>query len=213
MQLLELTRSQLETFDWALYFKANKLGARGIQLLLQDLAPRLGTALVVNGLAVVHHGYERYTRDANLLYGNSDSEILHRLSGPFKLIKKSEGGNHCLQHAESEIKLQLIREGTPVQHGVIPGPHLLESDNGFVSLWGLILLKLLRGLALDDADICEVAKRRMTDVYNSRGKLPYDFHARFDKLITQAKFEMEHDPQNQYTDDIRLPHTHALSHK
>jgi|ERR1043165_8428852 hypothetical protein len=201
MELLELTSSQLQTFDFARGFGMYTLGSEEIRKAVDDLKPCLGSALVAGGLAVMHHGYERYTNDVDILYAYSDSDILKRLSSKFKRVKKAKSGWHKFEHRKTGVRLELVPEGVLTTYGIIPGPHLFESDNGFLPLWGLVWLKLVSGRAKDDADITELAHRRLNDVIATRQKLPSELHERFDALIARTKREIETDPNNGPAED------------
>lgn len=203
MELLELTPSQLATFDFGRYFGMKTVGSDGMQKLLADLKPRLGGSLVCGGLAVVHHGYERYTKDADILYAyRNEANILRGLADKFKLIKKSKVGWHHFEHRETKIHLELVPEGILTNFGIIPGPHLFQSEDGFLPLWGLVWLKLVSGRAQDEADIVTLAKIRPADFPEMRSKLPSEYWERFDALMVRAQFERENDPNNSAAEDV-----------
>ena len=176
-------------------------GSNEMQKVLTDLKPVLGSALVIGGLAVIHHGYRRSTDDADILYANSDDTILKRLSDKFKLVKKAKNGWHRFEHKVTGIRLELIPEGGLTTYGFIPGPRFFGSDRGFLPLWGLLWLKLVSGRGKDEADIMELARAGMEGVLAAREKLPEEFFARFDALIARVKLEIENDPSNAPDED------------
>ena len=193
MELLELTASQLDTFDFARGFGMKTIGSAGIQKTVDDLKPCLGSALVIGGLAVIHHGYERYTKDVDILYAHADGTILKRLSKNFKRVNRVSNGWHHLEHRKTKVRLELIPEGGLTTYGFIPGPHFFGSDDGYLPLWGLIWLKLVSGRIQDDADIAMLAKIRMADVAAARQKLPSELLERFDALIARAKLDLKNE--------------------
>ncbi|HLX64204.1 MAG TPA: hypothetical protein VKX17_23225 [Planctomycetota bacterium] len=172
------------------------IGSDAIQKTVEDLKACLGSALIIGGLAVIHHGYERYTNDVDILYAHADGSILKRLSAKFKCVQKAKNGWHKLAHRKTGVRLELIPEGDLTTYGFIPGPHFFGSDNGFLPLWGLIWLKLVSRRAKDQADVVELAKIRMNDVLAARSKLPDELLDCFDELIATAKREIENDPNN-----------------
>jgi len=202
MELLELTPSQLSVFDFVHTVNMSTPTADDLKAALSDLKLVLGSAMVIGGLAVAHHGYARSTEDLDILYADSDSAILKRLMPKFKRVKKAKNGWHKFEHRKTKIRLELIPEGGLTTYGFIPGPHLFESDNGFLPLWGLVWLKLVSGRAKDDADVIELTRRRLNDVVSVREKLPSELHERFDALITRAKQEMANDPNNSEAEEL-----------
>lgn len=197
MALLDLTRSQLSVFDFVAGIGMQTPNSDSLQRALNDLKPCLGSALVIGGLAVIHHGYERSTTDLDILYAHADGTILKRLSKSFKVVTKAKNGWHKFQHRATGVRLELIPEGGLTTYGFIPGPHFFGSDNGFLPLWGLIWLKLVSGRMKDEADIVELARVRMDEVIHGGRKLPSELRERFDALIERAKREIENDPYRQ----------------
>lgn len=169
-------------------------GAADIVRTLDDLRKAQGPALVIGGLAVIHHGYRRLTEDVDILYAHEDGGVLKRLRPAFKVVLKAKNGWHQLEHRETGVRLELIPEGGVTTYGFIPGPDAVGGEEGFVSLFGLVWLKLVSGRAKDDADVVELAKSRMKELAALRGRLPGELHGRFDDIVARAKREMENDP-------------------
>jgi hypothetical protein len=161
---------------------------------LADFQKVQGRALVIGGVAVIHHGYRRYTHDVDVLYSYHDAGILSRLEADFKVVLRAENGWHHLEHRATGVRLELIPEGGLTTYGFIPAPQTAGGENGVVSLSGLIWLKLVSGRSKDDADVVEVAKVRMAEVEACRAELPSELHERFDELIARAKRELAFDP-------------------
>lgn len=161
---------------------------------LADFQKVQGRALVIGGVAVIHHGYRRYTHDVDALYSYHDAGILKRLESDFRLVLRAESGWHHLEHRETGVRLELIPEGGLTTYGFIPAPKTAGGENGVISLSGLIWLKLVSGRSKDDADVIEVAKVRMAEVEACLAKLPSELHERFNELIARAKRELANDP-------------------
>jgi hypothetical protein len=189
-----LTPSQLSTFDFGRALSVKIPSSEQLSKTLSDLRPLQGSALLIGGIAVIHYGYERTTKDIDLLYANADTSILKRLAERFKVVRNAESGWHHLEHKETKIRLELIPEGGLTTYGFIPGPQTVGSENGVISLWGLLLLKLVSGRAQDEADIVTLAKEHLAELPEIRSKIDAQHHARFDQLVLRAKQELENDP-------------------
>jgi hypothetical protein len=195
-----LTRSQAEVFNFgvaaARVFNMDVTPHSGdeIECTLQDVRLLQGSALIIGGLAVIHHGYKRYTHDIDILYAHADGKILERLKPSFKMVLKAKNGWHHLEHRKTGVRLELIPEGGLTTYGFIPGPKLAGGDAEFISLDGLIWLKMVSGRAKDETDVIELAKVHMAAVCAARAKLPPELHERFDALIVRAKKELDNDP-------------------
>lgn len=189
-----LTDKQMATFNFGRALTAQIPDANEIEETLQDLATLLEGALIIGGIAVIHHGYERTTRDIDVLYAYRDGSILKRLSSHFKVVLMSSSGWHHLEHRKTGIRLELVPEGGLTTFGSIPGPDIVGGKDGVISLAGLVWLKLVSGRSQDDADIVSLAKARMQEVAELRAGLPEELHERFEALLKQAKREMASDP-------------------
>ncbi len=200
MELLQLTPVQFGIFDFARGIALTTPSSNDVQKVLEDLKPILGSAIVIGGLAVIHHGYVRATDDADILYAHADVTIFKRLAEKFKVGKKAKNGWHKFEHKATKVRLELIPEGGLTTYGFIPGPHFFGSDNGFLPLWGVMWLKLVSGRAKDEADIIELAVRRLEDVKATRSKLPPEFLERFDAMIVRAKAQIASDPYKDQED-------------
>ncbi|MCY3024099.1 MAG: hypothetical protein NTW87_34410 [Planctomycetota bacterium] len=169
---------------------------------LEDLRRAQGSALVIGGLAVIYHGYERSTQDIDILYADADGRILERLKPDFRIVLKAKNGWHHLEHRKTGVRLELIPEGGLGTYGFIPGPKTVGGESGFISLHGLVWLKLVSGRSQDMADLTTLAKVRQQEFAALRERLPSELLDRFDEVLAQAKREMENDPS-------RLPDNHA----
>jgi len=206
MGVATLTQAELEIFAFG---KGMEMALGGMQVhgpeemakTFEDLRKVQGTALVIGGLAVIHYGYQRYTHDIDILYAYSDARILDRLKTDFKLVKKLKSGWHKLEHRKTGVRLELIPEGALGTYGFIPGPKAVGGENGFISLFGLVWLKLISWRPQDRADLDLLAKKRLSEFTALRERLHPEMHERFDQVIAEAKWGMEHDP-SQAPDDL-----------
>jgi hypothetical protein len=160
----------------------------------EDLRKVQGSALIIGGLAVIHYGYQRYTHDIDILYANADGNILQRLKADFSIVVKAQSGWHELKHRKTGVRLELIPEGGLGTYGLIPGPKTAGGEGGFISLLGLVWLKLVSGRSKDNADIVEVAKARPGELDALSDKLPEELRGRFAGLLAQAEKEKRNDP-------------------
>lgn len=162
---------------------------------LEDLRNAQGSALIVGGMAVIHYGYRRYTHDADILYANADEfDLLRRLKKNFKTVLKAQSGWHHLEHRKTKVRLELIPEGGLGTYGFIPGPKTVGGDAGFISLLGLVWMKLVAGRGKDDADLLELAKSRWNEMNSVIERLPPELGERYTELLAKAKRELQHDP-------------------
>jgi hypothetical protein len=195
MALATLTPSQLATFDFVRGAGGmNTPSSEDLQRTLKDFGEVQGSALVAGGMAVIHYGYERSTKDIDALYANADSKILERLKPYFRLTLKSPVGWHHLEHRKTGVRLELIPEGVLGTYGFIPGPKAVGGENGFISLYGLVWLKLISWRPQDRADLDILAKARMSEFAALRERLHPEMLERFDAVIAEAKRDMAFDP-------------------
>lgn len=193
---LVLTRSQLATFDFARGAGAvHTPSSANLAATLSDVSKILGSAVVIGGMAVIHHGYERNTQDIDILYANADeADLLRRLKKDFKTVVKAKSGWHHLEHRKTKVRLELIPEGGLGTYGFIPGPRTAGRDGGFISLHGLIWLKLISARLQDVADIGILAKQRMEKMRQMIDSIPPEYHDRYREILAQAQHELDTDP-------------------
>lgn len=116
---------------------------------------------LVGGLAVVHHGYARYTADVDVLVTREGSRALDPL---LEAHGFERAGPRRLTHTATGVRVDLLREGD-VLHGrrraPLPSPADVpcsESDPNVIGLAPLVSLKLDAGRAQDIADLVELLK-------------------------------------------------------
>jgi hypothetical protein len=197
-----LTRSELAVFDFARGAGAMQTpSSKDLDAALEDFRKVQGSALLIGGIAVIHYGYQRSTTDVDALYADGDGGILKRLEPYFRVVTKAVSGWHKLEHRKTKVRLELVPSGGLTTYGFIPGPKTAGGQDGFISLAGLIWLKLVSGRTKDDADFTELAKVRMDEFAAVREKIPAELHERFDALLARARQEMEHDPYRRPSED------------
>ncbi|MCZ7648541.1 MAG: hypothetical protein M5U26_25325 [Planctomycetota bacterium] len=198
-----LSESHLATFDFNRAVSMNMPSSQAMDEALADLREVQGDALLIGGLAVGYYGHERGTKDIDILYSNLDGEILKRLSKHFKVVRNAPNGWHHLEHKKNGVRLELIPEGGLTTYGFIPSPYTVGGRDGFISLWGLVWLKMVSGRSQDMADLVNLAKKHLDSMLALRDRLPSELHERFDEVCRQAKLELGSDPNTR--DDIGAP--------
>ena len=67
---------------------------------LENLSRKEGIpSAIVGGLAAIHHGYERFTRDIEIVVRSSNLDVLARVGPPYwyKVLRKDPDGWHKSQ--------------------------------------------------------------------------------------------------------------------
>ena len=161
---------------------------------LEDLRKVQGTALLIGGLAVRYFGYKRQTNDVDILYAQADGKILQRLKKDFRVVLRAKNGWHHLDNKKTGVRLELIPEGGLTTYGFIPGPKIVGGQDGFISLFGLVWLKLVSGRTNDCLDLVSLGKLHLDEMNALKEKLPPDIQDRYAELLEQARREMEDNP-------------------
>jgi hypothetical protein len=126
------------------------------------------SALIIGGIAVGYHGLERTTNDVDILYKNRDTLIVQRLETHFEPVVSAESGWHEMRHRRTRVRLKLVPEGGLGQDGFIPFCDTVGGQDGFISLNGLVWLKLVAGRGKDEVDVVELYKRNSAGVAAAR---------------------------------------------
>ena len=191
-----LSARELSIFEFARGVGAMEVpSAERIQKTVADFMALRESAVVAGGVAVIHYGYERSTKDVGALYSDADTSILERLRPKFKTVIKAKSGWHKLEHRTTKVVLELIPEGGLTTYGFIPGPQTVGSeDDGFISLRGLVWMKLVSGRSQDDADIITLRKPRFRQAPALKKQLPAELQKRFEALLARAREEIKNDP-------------------
>lgn len=116
---------------------------------------------LVGGIAVIHHGYVRATRDLDVLVSARGANELDALLPDFGFVRESRTR---LRHVQTNVTVDLLiggdRNPRPAQPPY-PEPASLPAssrDPEMVGLAGLVELKLAAGRMQDQADIVALLK-------------------------------------------------------
>ena len=118
---------------------------------------------IVGGYAVQHYGYVRTTQDVDLIVRELDfSRSVLLASDRFKPV---QGNEKHLIHKETGVEIDLLIAGSKGNQGAIPYPYPEQSSGGiqFITLPGLISLKLSSGRYKDLGDVAELIKTNKLD--------------------------------------------------
>lgn len=117
---------------------------------------------VVGGLAVIHHGYVRLTRDIDVIV---DSDARPRVDPLPEGCEFVWDRPSRMRDEPTGVLVYLLHSGAPLarrpEH-VFPRPQDIEAsprDPDYIGLAPLIELKLLAGRRQDEADVVELLKR------------------------------------------------------
>jgi hypothetical protein len=155
---------------------------------------------VVGGLAAIHHGYERFTKDIDIVVHSTNLDILTRLAPHYgiKVVWKDPDGWHKLQCAG--VPIDVVPEGRKPRKDapcVIPGPEVLGVREGadYASIAGWMETKLGSYRVQDQADVVQVIKVTTTATLRRIRKHLEKTHAiyvrRYEELLDAAEQENE----------------------
>lgn len=170
-------------------------------LTLQTLSRKEGIPLaIVGGLAAIHHGYERLTKDIDVVVRSGNLDILTRVAPQYwiKVIWHDPEGWHKLQC--EGVPIDVVPEGRKPRKDaptVIPGPEQLGVRSGadYAGVAGWMETKLGSYRVQDQADVVQVIKvtppATLTRVRKRLGKAHALYVRRIDELREAAKEEKE----------------------
>jgi hypothetical protein len=166
---------------------------------LQSLSLMEGIPIaIVGGLAAIQHGYERFTKDIDIVVRSSNLDVLARVAPRYgiKVVWKDPDGWHKL--LIEGVPIDVVPEGRKSRKDApttIPGPEQLGVKEGadFASLAEWVETKLGSFRVQDQADVVQVIKA-ITPVKVKRIRKHLEYvHAvylqRFDDLLAAAKDE------------------------
>lgn len=160
-----------------------------------------GTSVLAGGWAVWRHGYVgRVTQDIDIVVAADEVDELLRLAGVsgFDILATPAGHWPKARHKETDIQVDLLPEGgrpgtaSRPAPTTIPHPTTLGAEPGmlhYITLPGLVELKLAAGRIRDDADLVELIRANPDDVDALRRHLATvhpDYAQRFEELATHA---------------------------
>jgi hypothetical protein len=168
---------------------------------LKNLSRKEGIPLaIVGGLAAIHHGYERFTKDIDIVASTRDLDVIARVAPKYgiKMIWTDPHGWHKL-HYEG-VNIDVVPEGgiprrkaptmirSPKQLGVAAGAE-------YGSLGGWMETKLSSYRLQDQADVVRVMKKAsrsaLAKARTHLSKVHETYRKRFDELLATAEEEKE----------------------
>jgi hypothetical protein len=172
---------------------------------LRTLSRKEGIPLaIVGGLAAIHHGYERFTKDIDIVVQSSNLEILTRVAAHYgiKVIWKDPHGWHKLQC--EGVPVDVVPEGRKPRNDApcaIPGPEQLgvRRGAGYARLAGWMETKLGSYRVQDRADVVQVLKvtsaSTVRKIRQRLGKSHITYVRRFDEMRAAARDEKKQERQ------------------
>jgi hypothetical protein len=168
---------------------------------LETLSRKEGIPLaIVGGLAAIHYGYERFTKDIDVVVRGGNLDILTRVAPKYriKVIWKDPDGWHKLQC--EGVPIDVVPEGRKPRKDAptaIPGPEQLgvREGAGYAGIAGWMETKLGAYRVQDRADVVQVIKvtapAALRRIRKHLGKVHALYLQRFEELLAAAKEEKE----------------------
>jgi hypothetical protein len=168
---------------------------------LKALSRKEGIPLaIVGGLAAIHYGYERFTKDIDVVVRSGNLDILARVAPRYgmKVIWHDPEGWHKLQF--EGVPIDVIPEGRMPRKDAptgIPGPKQLgvRTGAGYARIAGWVETKLGSYRVQDRADVVQVIKvttpATLRRIRKRLGKAHAIYVRRFDELVAAAREEKE----------------------
>jgi len=169
--------------------------------ILQALSRKEGISMaIVGGLAAIHHGYQRFTKDIDIVVQSGRLDILARVAPQYgiKVIWNDPDGWHKLQC--EGVPIDVVPEGRKPRKDAptsIPGPEQLgvREGAGYVGIAGWMETKLGSYRVQDQADVVQVIKvtapATLKKIRKHLGKAHAIYLRRWDELTDAAKQEKE----------------------
>ena len=137
---------------------------KGLEV-LKTLSQKEGIPIaIVGGMAAIHHGYERLTRDIDVVVAQKHLDTILRVAPKYgiKVIWHDPQGWHKLSF--EGVRIEIVPEGGKAKKDApttIPGPKQLgvAAGSDYANLEGWVETKLSSGRGLDRADVIQVLKR------------------------------------------------------
>jgi hypothetical protein len=168
---------------------------------LKTLSRKEGIPLaIVGGLAAIHHGYERFTKDIDIVVRSGNLDIFTRVALQYgiKVIWNDPDGWHKLQC--EGVPIDVVPEGRKPRDDApcaIPGPAQLgvRTGAGYAGIAGWMETKLGSYRVQDQADVVQVIKvttpATLRRIRKHLGKTHATYLRRFDEMLAAAKEEKE----------------------
>ena len=159
---------------------------------------------IVGGLAAIHHGYERFTKDIDVVVARRNLDSVVRVAPAYgiKVIWHDPQGWHKLNY--NGVDIDIVPEGGAPEPGApatIPGPRRLGVQKGsdYASLAGWVETKLGSNRIQDRADVVQVMKKTDSDklakARDAIAKIDPVYLRRFDELHGTAEAEKQREAQ------------------
>jgi hypothetical protein len=153
---------------------------------------------IVGGLGAIHHGYERFTKDIDVVVPREHLDIVARVAPRYgiKVIWRDPQGWHKLRY--EGVNIDVVPEGGKPRKDApttIPSPRQLGVAEGldYAGLAGWMETKISSNCAQDRADIVQVMKTTasssLAKVRKAIGKVHQTYLERYDELRTMAEEE------------------------
>jgi len=168
---------------------------------LQVLSHKEGISMaIVGGLAAIHHGYQRFTKDIDVVVQSGHLDILARVAPQYgiKVIWKDPDGWHKLQC--EGVPIDVVPEGRKPRKDApapIPSPQQLgvREGTGYAGIAGWMETKLGSYRVQDRADVVQVIKVTaptiLKRIRKHLGSAHSIYRRRWDELMEAAKEEKE----------------------
>jgi hypothetical protein len=168
---------------------------------LETLSRKEGIAMaIVGGLAAIHHGYQRFTKDIDVVVEGGHLDILTRVAPQYgiQVIWKDPDGWHKLQC--QGVPIDVVPEGRKPRKdapATIPSPKQLgvREGAGYAGVAGWMETKLGSYRVQDRADVVQVIKgtgpATLRKIRKHLSKAHAIYLRRFDELLKAAKEEKE----------------------
>jgi hypothetical protein len=155
---------------------------------------------IVGGLAAIHYGYQRFTKDIDIVVQSGHLDILARVAPEYglKVIWKDPDGWHKLLF--EGVPIDVVPEGRKPRKDAptaIPNPRQLgvREGAGYAGIAGWIETKLGSYRVQDQADVVQVIKvtapATLRRIRKHLGKAHLVYLRRFDQLLEAAEQEKE----------------------
>jgi hypothetical protein len=155
---------------------------------------------IVGGLAAIHHGYERLTRDIDVVVPARSLDVITRVAPRYgiKVNWEDPHGWHKLSY--EGLNIDVVPQGARPRKDApttIPGPQELGVPEGvdYASLPGWLETKLSSYRVQDRADVVQVMKNTsasaLAKARTRLGKVHRLYRQRFDELLAEAEAEKQ----------------------
>jgi hypothetical protein len=168
---------------------------------LESLSRQEGIPMAIGGgLAAIHLGYRRFTKDIAVVVHSGHLDVLARVASRYgiKVIWRDPDGWHKLQC--EGVSIDVVPEGRKPRKDApttIPSPRQLgvRAGAGYAGIAGWVETKLGSYRVQDQADVVQVIKgvtaARLRTIRKHLVKVHAVYVRRFDELLAAAKEEIE----------------------